>query len=245
MNIRLTTAIAAGLTAVLLSGCSSDSKSGAASSASVSVSKTPTIDTSKMTPTDILKQATTVLKTVDSVRGNGKLKAEGVDVSLDYAYVKKDSAGTMGFSGASIELRSVDGTVYLKPSDDFWKLLAGPAADQVIKQYSGKWLKVSAADKSYSDFTAIANRESFIDDMFKASGTLSKGSDKTVNGVDCIAIVDNDKANPGTLYLAKTDLRPIQITSTAAGTLDFSYDGIQAPTAPPAGEVVAAPKLGG
>jgi len=195
-----------------------------------------------LSPKEVADKAFAYLKTVDrfNIKGTGSSGSESF--AMDYSFTKQNSAGSITYQGAEIELRSVDDIVYFRPSEDFWRKQAGAQAQAVLRMLGGKWIKATSADKDFEEITSLVEREKFLASFIEDSkGEPKVGAAKTINGVECLALEDTD--GTATLYVAKADARPIQIVSENAkqgGTLDFKYVGIEEPVAPDAKDTIDA-----
>jgi hypothetical protein len=120
--------------------------------------------------------------------------------------------------------------------------MAGGQADAIISMVDGRWVSANSAS-GFEEFASFADRSFLVDEVLKPENTPTKGTSKTVEGVECLAL---DDGKEGTLYLAADDGRPIQIDDPKdQGDLTFSYEDQDAPKAPAASEVVDLSKLAG
>jgi outer membrane murein-binding lipoprotein Lpp len=231
---------------VLLAGCSSDKKTTSAASNTSSASSAQTssgTDLASLSADQLLAKSGEALKAADQIHIKGTTSDQGQEVAIDYSFAKTNSSGSITLSGEKIELIAIDKIVYFRAPDTFWKQFSGANAAAVLKVVSGKWIKVAAGDKNFEDFSSLADRAAFIKDFVTPEGTPKLATPKTVKGVDCLAISDSKGS---TLYVAKDDARPIQISGQSAseGGMDISYDGVTEPTAPAAADVIDSGKLG-
>lgn len=241
MRTRTAAVLTAFLTLVLVAGCSSKKATVKPSS-----SPSPTVNLTTLPTADVIAKAVAYLKSADAVTVVGKGTQGGTALEINFTFTSKDSGGSMSLAGAAFEFRSIGGVSYLKLSNQFWHMFGGAGADASIKKYGGKWLKVDKDNTTFGNLTALADRNNFLGDVLKPTGKVTFEADKTVNGIDCVTLKDNSAKTPSLVYLAKDDARPVEIDNLGAegGKLSFSYGG-QAPAAPPAGDVVDAPKVGG
>src|SRR5262249_25670314 len=126
---------AAALCAAPAAGCS-DHKAKPAASATTAASTS-----TAATPDAVARLATAknYLSSVSDLRvkGTNASNQPGGALSMDYAYRGQNSTGTIAYSGADFELRSVAGVTYLKPSEKFWRQLAPAQAGVIISQIGG------------------------------------------------------------------------------------------------------------
>jgi hypothetical protein len=228
---RLTALIAAALLAgsAVLAGCGS---SGSDDLTGLSTSK-------------LLDRAVAQVKKEKYVQISGKITDQGEETGLDLSYIGEESRGTITLAGATLELETVDGTTYFRPSDAFWKKQMGAkSAAQVIKVINGRWIVADAKNDSFAQLIELASKDFVTKEILDPDSKVTKGKVKKVNGVECIPLETKD----GTLYVDKATARPVQIVgggSSGKGTADFSYDKQDPPTAPAADEQVDLSKLGG
>jgi len=188
---------------------------------------------------EILNRATTALINAKSFHVKGEVISGGETVKADVQLSGNNGKGTLVSAGQTIEIIRDGEDGYLKVPADFLALLIppgtpnAPSADQLAALLKDKYIKIPVRN---AIFAALA---SAIDpnELLKATGTLSVGEAKTVNGVPTIAIVDGDAKDGGTIYVATTgEPYPIRLEAKAGGAgLDFSDFGatvdIKAPTA--------------
>ena len=245
--IRLLAAVPA---AVLLTvaGCGDDTTAGSGSAApSGSSSATAGDGVAALSADEILKKATAALKDAGSVRIKGEGGSGTERFAIDLSYSEGNSTGTLGVNGQTIELRKLDQTVYLKGSREFWMGNGGEGAAQLL---TGKWLKTPLTDKRFSGLSDLTDLDEAADGILDPDGTISKGEQKTINGVPSIGLVSSGKEG-GTLWVASTgEPYPVRIEPDAnsgeQGALDFSGYGEKVTVeVPPADQVVDVSKLPG
>lgn len=241
MRFTRTSTIGLALSLALLSGTAACSKNKTTSGTAASTaSSAAPAGIWKLPSKDIAAKAMAYLQKAEALRIKGSMMQDGAPLDMDYSFIGSDSSGTISMKDTGkMQLMSVGGSVYFKFNDEYMRKLAGGDAG-AMTMLGGKWLKAAPTDKDFSQITGLTQRSSFVSQMVTGmtSGAPNIGATKTVNGVECVALEDTDKA--AAMYVAKDNARPIEIVSTAkdsAGTLDFTYDGITAPKAPPASEV--------
>lgn len=248
--IRLLIAVPAAV--LLLAGCGEDSTSGsgnpaASGSASASATTGGGDAVSALAADEILKKATAALQDAGSVRIKGEGGTGAQRFTIDMRYADANSTGTLGVNGQSVELRKLGQTVYVKGSREFWIGNGGASAADVL---SGKWLKTPLTDKRFSGLSQLTDLGEAADSLLDPDGTITKGEQKTVNGVPCVGL-DSSGKDGGTLWVATTgEPYPVRIEPGAGsgqeGALDFSgYGDPVTVEAPPADQVVDVSKLPG
>jgi len=237
--------------AVLLVGaCGNDTTAGNGSlgpSSSVTASGSTAPGAAGLSADEILKQSTAALQAAKSVRIKGEGGSGTQRFAIDLRYSGDASTGTLGINGQTIELRKLAQTVYLKGSREFWVGNGGETAAQLL---AGKWLKTPLADRRFAGLSELTDLKKAATGILDPDGTITKGAQKTVNGVPCVGLVSSGK-DGGTLWVATTGQPyPVRIEpstqSAESGALDFSEYGESVTVGPPPAEqVVDVSKLPG
>jgi hypothetical protein len=245
--IRLLAAVPAAVV-LLAAGCGDDTTSGSGGLAPTSSgSSAAGQGVAALSADEILTKATSALQAAGSVRIKGEGGTGGQRFSIDLRYADENSTGTLGMSGQTIELRKLGQTVYLKGSREFWTGNGGEAAAQLL---TGKWLKTPLTDKRFSGLSEITDLREAAKGLLDPDGTISKGAEKTVNGVPSIGLLSSG-TDGGTLWVATTgEPYPVRVEPGAEsgqqGALDFTgYGESVTVEAPPADQVVDVSKLPG
>ncbi len=251
MRGLLGAAVACAVAALLAAGCGSDVPAATGSgspSPTSSPSSTPTAPSLAALPAGtIVKRAQVALKAAQTMRVKGAMVDEGQSISLDLKYGKTGTAGTMTIGGAGLALLVIGNTVYLKPSEAFWRQqLPASQARAVIERVKGKWLKATTSDPQWGSFAQIADKDSFVAELFKdvKMTKLKKKDPRTIDGVRCIGVDDGE----GILWVNLSNARPVRIDppSGEKGTQTFSeYNAVAEPTAPPAELIIDSKNLSG
>ena len=241
-------AVACVVTALLLAGCGSDvAETGSGSPTSSPSSKPTGPSLAALSAGTIVKRAQAALKAAQTMRVKGAMAAEGQSISLDLKYGKTGTAGTITIAGASLGLIVIGKTVYIKPSEAFWRQnLPSRQAGAVIELMRGKWLKAPLTDPRWGSFAQFADKDDMVAGLFKDVKTkkLKKKGPKTIGGVRSIGVDDGE----GVLWVNVSNARPVKIDPPRGkkGTLTFSeYNAIASPKAPPAELIIDAKKLSG
>ncbi len=234
--------------AVLLAGGCSSSKLTQLSTSAAASSSAASLD--GLSATQLRDRAKQALIAAKSFHLAGTTVSDGQPTTLDMGFSEHGADGTVESSDVKITLRSVNGVVYFQAPDSFWEkeLASSGNAAQVLPLVSGKWVKVAPGDKNFSDFSTLANKQSFVDELTKddsPSQTPSKAPGKTINGVDTLAVQTSDAV----LYVDKSNARPIRIESRGdttgdTGALTFSlYDSVPDPQVPPSSDVISSDQV--
>ncbi len=200
-------ALAALLTVVLLAGCGGSSSSGNG--------------VASKTPNQILEATKAAAAKAQSVHIAGSIVSEGKPISLDMELVAgKGGKGKISQEGFSIDLIQVNGAVYINGSAAFYRHVGGAAAAQLLQ---GKWLKAPANSGELASLSSLTNLGKLIETALASHGTLTKGSETTINGQKAIGITDKSKG--GTLYVATTGTAyPIEISKDGSSGGKVVFD---------------------
>ena len=176
-----------------------------------------------------------------TMKGKGTDDEAGGEFELDLAFAGETGSGSIASSGITFEVLKADGKSYFKAGKEFFDSSGAPA--EVVEAIGDKWVLIDPNDENFGEIANFLSKEEFVDEMLDPDGKVTKGKEKKVNGVDCIALDDEE----GTLYVDKSDGKPVQLVSSKndGAALTFSYDKIDEAEAPSADEVVDLAQLGG
>jgi hypothetical protein len=221
---------------VLVTACGSSGGGGSASSPSASSN-----GVAALSAQEILDKASAAAKAQKSVyvKGSGTSGADSVAVDLKL----RNGGGAVGSittGGATIQLISTGTTVYIKADKAFWTSFGNDAAAQVI---GDRWVKAPATDASFKDLASMGDFTAAIESFLSPSGTLTKGSEKTIDGTAAVGV----QSSNGTLWVATTgDPLPIKIESSGSGGLTFAdWGAVVDVTAPADADTLDLAKLAG
>jgi len=247
---RLALVLVPAAAAIALAACSSgtsgspvtDTSSAPSSASSAPQSATPSTDLAALSASELLAKVTAAVAH-DDVHISGTAVSDEQAVSLDMSYVGDDASGSMTVSGAKLALLNVDGVSYFKADEAFWKAAAPSDAEQVAALIGDRWIKVDPTDANFGEMASIATRKFLTTSVLKPTGSITKGEPKTIDGVNCLTLVDTDpKEGNGLLYVDAADGKPIRIApgegSDSKGELDFDYSPPAIPPAPAASDVL-------
>ncbi|MGH8836442.1 MAG: hypothetical protein ACRDWG_15815 [Actinomycetes bacterium] len=228
----MASAFVAGL-ALVACGGDDDSDTGAPASTTNGVEQ--------LSATEILDKAKAAAVAAGSVHVSGEVVQDEGTFGIDMRFGADGSTGTMTFNGAQLELLRVGADVYMKATGDTWNDLTGQQG--VGELIADRYVKVPAGDESFGDFTSFLSLESFIDGVLDPTGELEKGTTTEVRGAQAIGVVDTDKEDGGTVYIALTgEPLPLRIQGAEGSTesaIDFlDWGKAMAVTAPAEGDVV-------
>ncbi len=175
-----------------------------------------------------------------TVKGKGKDEKSGTEIDVDMSFAGETASGTVGVSGMTLEVLKADGKTYFKADKEFFESSGAPA--DVMDLIGGKWVLIDPNNQNFAEIGSFASKKEFFDELLEPSSKVTKGKDKKVDGVDCVALKDKQ----GTFYFDKSDAKPVSLVTTddGEGTLNFSYDKVDEAEAPSSDEVVDLATLG-
>ncbi len=194
------------LLVTLLAGCGSSSSSGNG--------------VASKTPIEIMTAAKAAANSAATAHVSGSIVDGGKPISLDLEFESgKGGKGTIKLGNLTIMTIQINGTVYIKGSEAFYRELAGAKAAVALR---GKWLKAPASDGNFSSLASLTDLDKLIDATLEAHGSLSSAGSTTIDGQRAVGVTD--KAKGGTLYVATTGAPyPVEIVKAggAAGKVVF------------------------
>jgi hypothetical protein len=216
--------LAAGL---LMSGCGSSGSPGSGSSATASAE----------TAAKLLPEVKAAVKSATSVHMTGTAISDGQKISFDMNfYGKGDMSGTMSYSSGSIKLLVVGRNAYFKLDAGFLKAQKLPAA--ACSLVCGKYLEEPGSASQFASGLSMTGLSGQA--MNQLPGMTRKAMSKdfvpaTVDGQSVLQFRNGgstiDVSASGTPYLIRVN--------TAGDNITFSdWNGVPAPTAPPASQIV-------
>jgi hypothetical protein len=234
------TAFRAGLAALatatmLLSGCGGSDSTEPKGGTTTTASQAPADNgVAAMTADEILTKAKEALTKAGSFHMAGSATTDGETMSLDFKVAGKDFVGTMSMGkDAEVEVLAVGGKQYMKPSEGFWAMIAGPEqAKKMVAATGGKWVLVPAKDQISGLFAAAD-----VNELLKPGGTLSKGEATKVGEQPVITLKDSSDTESLVFVATTGEAYPVRIGPSATGEgVTFSefgakFDGIVAPAA--------------
>lgn len=126
---------------------------------------------------------------LDSVKVSGKITTDGQEVTIDVQTNDDgDCTGSIGTGGGTAELLGVDGDVWFKPDEAFWRASAGDTADQILSVVGDKWVVVPSSGDGFDQFCDI---DDLLDELIKSD--KEDGEKYTAKDTEK---VDGDEAVP-------------------------------------------------
>jgi hypothetical protein len=236
--------IAAGASCLALAACGS-----AASSAGTPSATTAADPPASLSAKQVAAKVIADADAASSLTLAGSITQSSGTETVDMAVKPgKGCSGTLGAAGhGSFKLTKIGDTIYLNPDKQFWESNGGANAAQVINLVNGKYLKVSASDKTMGSLATICD----MGDMFSTDGkadTLKKGKVTTLDGTRVLALND---ASEGTVSYVTDTSKPRLLEMTApkgakngSGKITVTYGAPVTLTAPPASQVLDGAQLG-
>lgn len=222
MTIRVRLAALVVASTLVLAGCGSGSSS--------------EDGVAELSPNKILVAAEKQLAQEEfiTVKGKGKDEDNGGEIAVDMSFAGKTASGTIEFNGMTLKILKADGKSYFKADKEFFESSGTPA--ETTDLIGDKWVAIDPANKTFAEIGSFTSKKEFVDQLLDPESKVTKGKDKKVDGVDCVALEDKQ----GTFYFDKSDAKPITLVATDAGdgSFDFSYDEVDEAEAPPADEVL-------
>lgn len=195
-----------------------------------------------LTATEILDRASTAAKAAKSVHVKGEGTSEGTTFRMDVRFKSGEgAAGTVGVDDENFELIVIGQDLYLKTDQATWTAMTDSATAALI---GNRYVKAPASSPDFAELASFGQYEDFITELLKPEGTMTKGETKEVNGVRAIGLVDDDKENGGTLYIAlRGEPYPLRAEPSAdsadTGSIEFlDWNKEVTLTAPPADQVL-------
>lgn len=143
-------------------------------------------------------------------------KKEDMDLSLS----GRDGRVVMTDAEGPLKILRIGDFLYIKGTHDYWQP-SGPAA---VKLMDGKYLKTPTTEKHFAPFNTYFDASQYLPRQ-----NLQKGQLTDVNGTLALALIDPDREQGGTLYVAAQGLPvPLRVQS-ASGKLLLDYSGYGQP----------------
>jgi len=176
-------------------------------------------------PDAIVSSASAAIQSAQSVHVSGSVANGNAPVTLDLSLVSgKGATGTMSENGLSFQIVAVDQTVYINGSEAFWRHFGGSLAATLL---DGKWLKAPETGQ-FATLAEVTDLNRLMSGLLAGHGTLTKGSQTTVNGYKVIPV--SDAIRGGTLYVATTGKPyPIQVSKPGAQGGQITFDRFNEP----------------
>jgi len=217
----------------VLAGCGSSDSSSASSTSTAASDTTAQAPNGveKLSAQEIASKSKAAAASASSVTVSGTLDMNGDAVGLDLSMGEKAASGSVTLNGMEVQLRAVDGKVYLKfdPADLAKVVSDDPssaAADQIRSVIGDKWLVVPT-DSGGGDLAQVAtfgSKDGFLEDIFKDANKATVAGTGDVNGTPVVLL--EGSTDSGTLAVQTVgEPYPVQIKGNkggSSGSVDFS-----------------------
>jgi hypothetical protein len=194
-------------------------------------STTSSSSESKKSAADIFADAKTAVTSASSYHVAGTADDNGDQLKFDVALSKGRSGGTIGTSGAMLQIVLSGGSLYLRGDAASWAKIAGN--ESVAQLAAGKWIKAPASSPGFKDLATTLDPAQLVATV-SAQGRITKGPVTTINGQKAVPLVDH--GDGGTLYVAATGTPYILkiVDSKASGSAgSLTFDQFGTATVPP------------
>jgi hypothetical protein len=169
---------------------------------------------------EVAELAADALVEAGSVRVTGEMTDDGQTGEIDLRLEGDDAAGTITMDGVEVEIISVDGTAYLRGTEDLVSMLGLPA--DAAGEIEGKWIELpgdAAAD--FEDFSL----EGIADELRSPDDAKDETVKDELDGDDVVIVEQED----GKSLVVKDDdpAYPLEMRGggDSEGTLTFSEHG--------------------
>jgi len=196
----------------------------------------------------VIAKATADAEAAPSLTMSGTVSSSGTSVAVTLGFKRgRGCVGTVAYPGkGTVKLIEIGKAVYLKPDAKFWTANAGAKASLIITLLNGRYLEVSASDKSMADVASVCSLSTILNSG-SATVTYAKEAVTTLGGTRVLPLKLSDGS---TEYVTDTPapefVKAIAPKDSKAGAGDVSVS-VDAPvtlTAPPASQVLNEDQLG-
>jgi hypothetical protein len=185
-------------------------------------------------PAQILARARAAARGAATVRVTGSILDRGTPISLDMELVAdKGGEGRVTFGSSTLELRGLDGYLYVKGDEAFVDRLAGPASGRLLR---GSWLVGRANSPALRSLAGLTSLDGLVGGLLDDASTdaLEHAGSLELDGREAIGV--RDAGEGGTMYVAATGTPyPLEIVWKGAksGNIAFeSWNDAAEPEAP-------------
>ena len=238
MRIKLAL-VALAVTATTLAGCGDSTLSAdTASPSAAAPAASAGIGVTALSADEILQKSKDALKTAKTFRAAGTTADDSGPLTVDLRVDGASFIGTMTQGPAKMQLLQVGGKKYFRPNEQFWVMTTDAKRGKAMaKSFGDRWISGAENDASFNSLFTIGS----VDEMFKPTGAVSKGTEKTIAGVPAISLKDAGDAD--TLIWIATTGEPYPLRMDGKGGAQLVFSGFGEPvtgiTQPPAAQVVS------
>jgi len=128
-----------------------------------------------------------------AVKVSGTVTTGGKDVTVDVQTNDQgDCTGSIGTGDGVAELLGVDGDLWFKPDEAFWRASAGDSADQILAAVGDKWVVAPSSGEGFDQFCDI---DDLLGELIKSEddgATYTKLDTQDVEGDEAVPVEQED-----------------------------------------------------
>lgn len=145
--------------------------------------------------TEIEKAFSTDMRSLESVHIAGTVTGDGNQIELDLGLnTDGDCEGSIGLSGGTAEIVSLDGTAWMKPDEAFWRASSPDTADEIIAAVGDNWVVVPP---SAANVTSVCDLGQVLDSLLSEDNKdFTKAGTETVDGELTVKLTRPDNDDP-------------------------------------------------
>lgn len=170
------------LCAAMLAACGSDdvaetTATGAATAAGTTATPPPRDNgLADRTAEEILGAGTAAARRARSVHVAGAVD----DVGIDLALVRDEgAAGEIAQGEHRFQLVAVDGRLYIRGNEAFYRQMGGDAA---VRLLGGRWLTASTRSDELGELAELVDKDALLDEALTPGSAIEKDGEDTVDG---------------------------------------------------------------
>lgn len=174
-------------------------------------------------PAQIVKDAQHATGAVTSVHIKGKGTSGGDAIQVDIVAGQGHGGGTISENGETFQTVLDGNTVYLEADAATWTKASNASVSRLV---AGKWIKTTTDNQDFGALAGLLDISQFVSN-FSQSGTLTKGSVTTIDGVSVVPVTDHG-SDGGILYVAASGtpyIIALGATGADRGRIDFTQYG--------------------
>ena len=196
----------------------------------------------------VVTEATADAEAAPSLTMSGTVTDAGMSIGITLGFKRgRGCIGTVSYPDKGIvKLIEVGKAIYLKPDAKFWTANAGAKASLIIALLNGRYLEVSASDKSMAGVASVCSLSTILNPG-SATVTYAKEAVTTLGATRVLPLKLSDGS---TEYVTDTSTPEFvkafapKDSKAGAGDVSVSVDAPVTLTAPPASQVLNEDQLG-
>jgi hypothetical protein len=230
---RTQLAVAISLAAVALTGCGGPSQTSGLDLPEYQGAATATA--TAQSPHDLLAAAQAAIAKADSVTVTGGTTSAAGALSADLALSGPNGSGTYSLGAGTFAILVVDGQAWWKGDA---RAYAGFDYDVAVvtRKIDDRWIVAGSSHPRLTPIQVPTTREQLLAAFVDPGPEVTATAATTIGGTRAIGLA----GQTATLYVAADTKRPIRLVlrGDAGDGIQFSYDPVPAPSAPPADRIV-------